>query len=210
MKTAGKGFDDEPEPVQLIDLTPPEIVRVHPRRARLAAIAIGVFTGLTCLGLATSAVASRPDRRFDPRADIAVASVRPGGPGPQATAAALVVLPIAARAVLAPGSPGSQSIVQVSGAVLGSVERVEVRLLIGGRPIDLESAPVERDGPSAGGASVDERAMGLWSAELAIPAGVTARPSDGLAVVELSWIEAGGTSGRCVLVVPLGDGRRRG
>ena len=61
------GHGEEQDRVELIELSLPEIVRVRPRRARLAAIAIGAFTGLTCLGLASSMVAPRIlDRRFDP------------------------------------------------------------------------------------------------------------------------------------------------
>ena len=209
----GAGQGQDRDAVELIELSPPEIARVHPRRARLAAIAIGAFTGLTCLGLASSVVAPRMlDRRFDPRADIAVASARPAespgradaeddGPAVVATAA---IVPTAE--VLGGTSIGAARIVHVSGAAAASVEDVVVTLLVGGRARDVALARAGTDGPALGKAGVR-----LWSADLALPRSLGTGATDGLAVVEVFWSGTKGAAGGLLTVlVPLGDGRPRG
>jgi len=207
---AGRGRDGEP--VELIELSPPEIVRVRPRRARLAAIAIGAFTGLTCLGLASSMVAPRIfDRRFDPRADIAVASTRPAeSPGPAVADDDGPAIVATAAIVPTAGVPGGTSIaaariVHVSGAAAASVDDVVVTLLLGGRERDVALARAGTDGPALGKAGVRP-----WSADLALPRGLGTGATDGLAVVEVFWSGTkGATGGLLTVLVPLGDGRSR-
>jgi hypothetical protein len=208
---AGHGKD--PDPVELIELSPPEIARVRPRRARLAAIAIGAFTGLTCLGLASSIVAPGIlDRRFDPRADIAVASARPAeSPDPEDRMHE-VGPPVVATAAVSPTarvsgatSVGAAGIVHVSGAAAASVDDVQVALLVGGRACDVALARAPTDGPAIGNAGVR-----LWSADLALPRVRGSELTDGVAVVEVFWSGTKRAAGGLLtLVVPLGDGRRR-
>jgi hypothetical protein len=206
---------ERPGLVELIELSPPDVVRVNPRRARLAAIAIGVFTGLTCLGLATSMVAPRIlDRRFDPRADIAVASARPaesatlvaraaGADGPAVVATAAISPMAGVRGATSAGAAG---IVHVSGAAAASVDDVEVALLVGGRASDVALARAGADGPAIGTAGIR-----LWSADVALPRGAGSGLTDGVAVVEVFWSGPDRVAGGLLtLVVPLGDGRRHG
>jgi hypothetical protein len=56
----------------------------------------------------------------------------------------------------------------------------------------------------------DGRAIGLWNADVAIPTAIGAHVTDALAVVEVRWAGPEVTGGPTVLIVPLGDGRRRG
>jgi hypothetical protein len=201
--------------VELIELSPPDVVRVHPRRARLAAIAIGAFAGLTCLGLATSVVAPRIlDRRFDPRADLEVASARPAeSPAAFARAAAADGPAVVATAAISPtaGATGGTSveaagIVHVSGAAAASVDEIQVALLVGGRARDVALAGAGTDEPAIGPAGVR-----LWSADVALPRGAGTGSTDGVAVVEVFWSGRDRASGGLLtLIVPLGDGRRRG
>ncbi len=195
---------DTTEPPELIELTPFDVVPVRPRRARLAALAIATFTGLTCLGLAATAIGPRFDRRLDPRADIAVVP-KPGGADlARPTAGAAVVAP----AVTTSMTEGRLGMVHVSGAALGAVERIDLRMFVGGRAVGetstvLLGAASALDSPGAGDA------MELWSGDVAMPLGVGTAPDDGLAIVEVSWTGPNGPGGPTPLIVALGDGRER-
>jgi hypothetical protein len=192
------------EAAELIELTPFDVVPVRPRRARLAALAIASFTGLTCLGLAATAIGPRFDRRLDPRADIAVVP-KPGSADPaRSTAGAAVV----ATAVTTSTTDGRLGMVHVSGAALGAVERIDLTVLVGGRAVG-ETSTVLVGGASAHDSSGAGDAIELWSGDVSIPLGVGTAPDDGLAIVEVSWTGPNGSGGPTPLIVALGDGRDR-
>ena len=208
--TAETNPGDGMQSVELIDLGPPDVVRVHSRRTRVTTVAIAAFTGLTCLGLASAVVAPGTlDRRFDPRADIAIASPQASvGRGLNVAPEANDTPPVVVTSASASSSGRAAPVIHVSGAAFASVEEVEVRLLISGRALGRAVTHVDTSRPGVVG-SEGAAGIGLWTVDLAIPRGVAAERLDGMAVVEVRWMGSSGGGGPVAVVVALGDGRRR-
>ncbi len=194
----------------LIDLTPPEAERVHPKRARWTAVLIALFTALTCGGLASQTIVPRLiDRAADRDSGTVPAPAAVVAPIPASLPKRVTIAPspvIVARAEL---RVGHETRVRIAGTALVTVRTIEVTVTLAGRSVGHAVVGVDPDASTVNEGSAVGRAA--WQVDVPLPAGTGSISRDGIAVANVRWVASpAGPGGSTDSVIRLGDGRGRG
>jgi hypothetical protein len=188
----------------LIDF--PEAAPVRARRSWWGAFLVACFTGLTCLGLAASALSPRLlDRARDRGETTSGSSTSPSSP---VVARPSDRPPVAGLArILTRDSDDSATIrILVSGVTDVGTRRLAVRARIAGDEVADGTVVLDATGTSGAGPDAVDGAV-PWSTVLEVPS--RGLPDDGVATVTIAWAATDGTPASATFVVALADGRGR-
>ncbi len=195
----------------LVELLRTEPERVRPRQSRWAALAIALFTAMTCAGLASQTIVPRPIDRAADRGAAAVSSVAPVAHGspPIATHASAPAAPAptaAVRVTRAELLRDGQARVHLAGSATVTVRSLEVTVSVGARIVGSAQVTVDPDATIVDGTAAVGRALWLVDVPLRPTAGGVA--SDAVAVAEVRWpASPAGPSGSVTSLIPIADGR---
>lgn len=206
------GFVEGFDPVRgdeaiVLELTRTDPERVHPRGSRWTALAIAVFTAMTCAGLASQTVVPRLIDRAADRGETAATSVAPVAPPSAVPAFLAAPAPAPAvtvtRAEIARGAPFR---VHLAGTATVTVPSLAVTLTVGGRAVGTARVIVAADATIADDTAAVGRA--LWLVDVPVSSTVAGESHDAVAVAEIRWpSSSAGPPGSVTSFISIGDGR---